>query len=171
IGGNRINWKSGGVRIRSHDSRCTQGLLSRGGYRAGYGILHASNLAEAFVSKKEEGPVLNDGTTNTATEIVLPKLCLRKLSGVKGIPRVEHVVLKILVQGTVKAVASAFGDDTDQATWRSPTLGGVVIGLYVHFLNGIDRGLDPNSPDDTLVVVRAVNLCVVELNILPVHRK
>src|SRR5882724_5503037 len=172
VGRNRIHRQSGGRRICSDNSRRAQSLFCRSGYGAGYGILDACYLSEAFVSKKEKRPVLNDRTTNAATEVVLAKLGLRELGrGVKRIPGVERVVLKILVQRTVKPVASTFGNDTDQATRRSSALGSVVVGFYGHFLNGIDGGLDADGPDNAFVIVRTINLRVVELNVLPIHRK
>src|SRR5471030_1407314 len=100
----------------------------------------ALNLPQYLDIAEEESLVLDDVPADAAAELVLPEFRAADTRGVrKEVVGVQFVVSEILVHSAVVRVGARLGDKIDHRAARPSYFGRVAVGVYLHFLDRVDR--------------------------------
>ncbi len=111
---------------------------------------------------EKERLVFHDGAAEAAAKLILAPFRPGSHSGLrKPVARVEDVVTEILEGRSVKCVGSRLGDNVDHCTGGKAHIGAQVVGLHLHFGDGVNRGRNTHESLRAHVVVHAVDQLVV----------
>ena len=113
-----------------------------------------------LVIGKEEQLVLDHRTAECGAELVLLERHDRRGGIVEIVLGVERRVAQEFVDTAVKLVAAGLQQDVDDRS-AAPDVGPEIVGLYLEFLDGINRGLNHLNADLLFVVIEAVEQEVV----------
>src|SRR5262249_47403284 len=90
---------------------------------------------ETVNGEKDERPVLSDGTTDSATELVLPR---GRLARRKKTARVHFLITEELKRASMQAVGPALQRKAGDSGERVSVFGRVVVADQLEFRNGVD---------------------------------
>ena len=153
--------------IAAEDGRCGQGRV----------VLNALALGKPLLIDHEEKAVfgveeLGNGerTAEHESVIVISEGQLRRESdGRVVVPScIRVVVTQEIERGSVIRIAAALGDHVDLGRVVT-VLGRIDAGLHLHFLNGVDRGLDHKAVEVHVGIVDAIERVVVVHDALAAH--
>ena len=100
-------------------------------------------LPQSFVTSKNEGPILDDGASQSEAKLVpLEGRNLAPLQGIfrvaiKEVSAIQGAVTVKVKHTTVEFIGSGFGDGADHASRESAILGTVGTGDDPKFANGV----------------------------------
>ena len=161
------------------DREAVVGVTAVSGDVVRVGIEHAADLAEAVIGEEEEEPVFDDGAADRAAELLLLVDGLSEQEGrgsrcggpgylLYGSSALSVGVAQGVEEVAVDLVGAALGDGVDLAAGGLAELDGVVGGLGLELLDGVD-GVDIGRAgsaatglgEEHLVVVGAVDVVLV----------